>query len=326
MNIFLIAALIVLGIMFYAGVIVWYIAVRRRDTNIEDIIQATLARQGVLNGITTNFQLRIDRQEAEKISAYKRMEKVIGVDAYEALYYPVQQWVIILISIILAILSELFCYLTFGYSLLLYESLLPFISLGYVRWMFGFLHNRRRNKLFMQLPEILDTITRSLKIGVSIGESIKLVARDAPLPTRVEFQKLSENIALGMTVAEGIKIMAADNKLAEYKFMAIAVSLQSTTGGSIANTLENVADVVRNRVSIKLRGKALTGEARASATILTVLPILVIMALAFISPDYIKKLFTTHSGRHYFGVATVMLLMGQGIMRNMVKKTLNSVK
>lgn len=326
MNNFLIAALVVLAIMFYGVIIIWYLAVRRRDTSIEEVIQATLAKQGSVSGIVTSFQIKIERQEAEKLSAYKRMEKIIGVDAYEALYYPVQQWMIIILAIAIALMCEFFAYFTFGYSLLFYESILPFVALFFARLMFGSLHNRRRNKLFMQLPDALDTITRSIKIGVSMGESIKTVARDAPQPTATEFQKLAENISLGMTPAEGIRIMAKDNKIAEYKFMAIAVSLQSSTGGSIANTLENVAEVVRNRVSIKLRGKALTGEARASATILTVLPILVVLALAFISPGYISKLFITHSGRHYLGLATVMLLIGQGIMRNMVKKTLNSVK
>jgi tight adherence protein B len=181
-------------------------------------------------------------------------------------------------------------------------------------------------KLFMQLPDALDSITRAIRIGVSMPEALKNVGRDSIEPTATEFRKMSESIAIGISPAHAIQQMARDNKLAEYKFMAIAISLQASSGGSIGNTLENVSGVIRSRVNIKNRGKALTGEARASAAILTALPPITVGAMLVLSPSYADQLFLTAGGRHYLGVAIFMLSCGQYIMRNMVQKTLDSIK
>lgn len=326
MNNFAIAALTVVALMGYGAVIVWYIALRRRQDGIEERVRVKVFGPAAKRGTDEIIRRNLDRKIQERISSYQRMERIIGVDSYEALYYPVPQWVIILGAVGAAIGVETFCWIVFGYSFLFYETILPFVALYFCRRFFNHFHDKRRTKLFLQLPAILDNIVRSVRAGSSVSKALRIAASDAPEPTGTEFRKMTEDIDVGVTAHQAMRTLADNNKIPEYHFLAIAVSLQTTAGGAIGETLENVARVVRGRVQIRQRGHALTGEARGSAAILTALPIVVILALAAITPHYVMKLFVTQTGRHYFGISTVLLLFGRTIMTRMIRGTLKAVR
>jgi tight adherence protein B len=329
MNLGFTLALGGLLLVIYGGVLVWYIAVRRTQTGIEDVVRAAVSHMDSPIVTPSVRHMNIVRRREETKSAYRRMEWLLGIDEYEALYYPVKQWVVILAAIGIAVMFETYIYITFQalhISFLTYETNLPFSSLFIVRRLFGMLHKRRRMKLFLQLPDALDLVTRSIRIGMPPPEALKNVGRDAPEPTATEFRKMADNMAVGMPPPQALQQMARNNKLAEYKFLAIAVSLQSSTGGSISATLENVARVIRGRVTIKQRGKAMTGEARASAALLSALPPLTVGALLVLSPAYIDKLFFTQLGLLCLGISSISVFVGRMIMRSMVVSTLDSIK
>ncbi len=107
-------------------------------------------------------------------------------------------------------------------------------------------------------------IVRSVRVGIPVTEGIRTVAREAPRPTAQEFSLLADQIRIGMPIEEALRELATRNQLPEYRFFATALALQNQTGGGLAETLENLGDVIRKRVALKGRAHALASEARTS--------------------------------------------------------------
>jgi tight adherence protein B len=181
---------------------------------------------------------------------------------------------------------------------------------------------RYRAKLYNQFPDALGTIVRAVRVGVGVGNAIVVVAEEAQAPTCDEFRQLSDEIAIGRTLPDALRAMAVRNDIAEYRFFATALALQSQTGGGLIETLETLADTIRKRVAIRLRGYALAGEARLSCYVLGGLPFVVGLLLYFTNPAYVALLFTTTTGKKLVGVAAVLLCAGVLTMQTMTKRAL----
>jgi hypothetical protein len=142
------------------------------------------------------------------------------------------------------------------------------------RMFFNRVENKRRSALLWQFPDALAMIVRSIRVGVPVIDAIRNVSLTAPNPTAGEFARMVDQIAMGTPLDEAITELAERTGLAEYRFFATALSLQTQTGGTLSETLENLADVIRKRAALKARGLAMTAEARTSSAILAVLPVL----------------------------------------------------
>ncbi len=320
-------ALIALFLMFgYVAATGWFISMRRKEDALLASVRTAVHHVKGSSKSQSYFQARINKKNEEMQSTYRRVERLIGVDPYEALYYPVKQWAVILFAIFDAIAIEVYCRFFLGYSVLFYELALPFLVGFLLRIFFNIFHTRRRDKLVAQLPEILDTISRSISVGQPAEEALRIVSMDIAEPSRTEFKKLVDSVSVGVSLSDATRTLATNNKISEYQFLAIAISLQATAGGSIVAALENVSRVVRDRVTIKQKGRALTGEARGSAMILTLLPIVTLGFMLIAAPSYAGKMIFTQSGRHFVGIATVFLTFGQSIMRWMINSTMRSAK
>ena len=286
---------------------------------------ATQTRPRVSNpaGASTVTLLR----NSGDVTAWRRFAvRVLGVDFYQSQFYPFKWWIGVLMMLMSSgVIVELVIRI-FGHGPLIQLAGFPILFLVLVRSLMGYLNNRRRSKLFEQFSDALSSIVRSVRIGMPITEALRLAGRDAPMPTQGEFARLSNQVAIGIPLDQAIIEMARDNNLAEYYFFAAAISLQAKSGGSIGITLENLSNVIRQRLAIKERGFALTSEARMSAKVLTGLPIFTTGALIFMSPSYIEQLVTTHQGNKFLGISIILLLTGQGVMQRMIRKTLNSVR
>ncbi len=176
--------------------------------------------------------------------------------------------------------------------------------------------------LFRQFPDALGMIVRAVRVGVGVGNAVVLVAEESQAPTSFEFRQLSEEIAIGRPLPDALRAMGARNRLPEYRFFATALSLQSQTGGGLAETLETLADTIRKRVAIKMRGHALAAEARLSCYVLGGLPFVVGGFIFVSNPSYISVLFTTSAGEKLLGLALVMLALGITVMQTMTKNAL----
>ena len=200
---------------------------------------------------------------------------------------------------------------------------MPLAALLIVRGYFLWCVRRWRHALFTQFPDALATIVRAVQVGVALPDSIRRVALEAPEPTAAIFSRIGGEMAIGTPLQDAMAISTASTGLPEYRFFATALILQSRAGGGLAATLDGLAEVIRKRVAVQARGKALAGEARASAAILAVLPVFTMVAQLLINPGYTGLLFTTPNGRAILSAAVGIECMGVLVMRGMIRRALS---
>jgi tight adherence protein B len=182
---------------------------------------------------------------------------------------------------------------------------------------------RRLRTLFEQFPDALAMLVRAVRVGIPITGGMRSVATDSPDPTGREFRQVADQLTVGVTLDQTLCALASRNKLSEYGFFATALALQAETGGTISDTLERLADVIRKRVALREHARALASEARTSIYILAALPVFAGGALAVINPEYLYTLFVEPQGRTVFAIAVAMLTTGIVTMRTIVSRSLS---
>jgi tight adherence protein B len=198
----------------------------------------------------------------------------------------------------------------------------PVIWIMLSRMFFNRVENKRRSALLWQFPDALAMIVRSIRVGVPVIDAVRNVSLAAPSPTAGEFIRLVDQIAVGTPLDEAVTELATRTGLAEYRFFATALSLQTQTGGTLSETLENLADVIRKRAALKARGHAMTAEARTSSSILAMLPVVTGGMLYVLNPNYMMLLFTDPSGKMFFSTAVISLILGVLTIRAIIKSVL----
>jgi tight adherence protein B len=198
----------------------------------------------------------------------------------------------------------------------------PIIWIMFSRMFFNRVENKRRSALLWQFPDALAMIVRSIRVGVPVIDAVRNVSLAAPSPTAGEFGRLVDQIAVGTPLDEAVTELATRTGLAEYRFFATALSLQTQTGGTLSETLENLADVIRKRAALKARGHAMTAEARTSSSILAMLPVVTGGMLYVLNPNYMMLLFTDPSGKMFFSTAVISLMLGVLTIRAIIKSVL----
>jgi tight adherence protein B len=198
-----------------------------------------------------------------------------------------------------------------------------------IGWVFGsrtvfyLYRSKRRNKLLLQFPDALMMIVRAVRVGVPVSAAMHIVSVEQPEPTASEFALLAKQLAIGEPLDRAIMAMAKHADVPDYRFFAIALTLQAKAGGALSGTLENLADMIRRRVAVKERAHALASEARMSIYVLTGLPVLVGGGMAFLNPAYIGVLITDPTGNKFLTAAIMLLLTGLGVMQLIVKKSVS---
>jgi tight adherence protein B len=174
---------------------------------------------------------------------------------------------------------------------------------------------------FMNLfPDTIDMIVRMLRAGVPVTTTIRMVSRDAPPPVDAVFGALANQVDIGIPFDQALNIMGEQIGLPDFRFFAVAVSLQLATGGNLASTLDILSDIIRKRRALRLKAKATTAEARLSAYVLSAIPFVVIAALLLTNPDYLAPLITDPRGHLIAGAALGGLLLGFATMRQMMRR------
>lgn len=189
---------------------------------------------------------------------------------------------------------------------------LPYLAVG---WLGG-----RRGKRFMMLfPEAIGLMVRGLKSGLPITETFQIVAQEIGDPVGPEFRQVTDQIRVGHPPEQALLDAATRVGVPELKFLTVTLSIQRETGGNLAETLENLDNILRRRRQMKLKIKAMSSEARASAMIIGALPFIMLALLSLVNPDYIALLFTTERGHHMLEFGAAMMSTGVGVMAKMVK-------
>ena len=177
---------------------------------------------------------------------------------------------------------------------------------------------KRMEKFQRQLPEGLELIARSLKAGHSFPSGMKLAADEFDDPLGPEFDETLNEINFGVSVPDALKNLADRIDCPDLKYFVISVILQRETGGNLAEIIETLAYIIRERFKLYGKVKILAAEGKLSAIILVALPFLIIIALRFLNPDYINTLFSEPAGRIMAGMAAFMMALGILVMKKMV--------
>jgi tight adherence protein B len=181
------------------------------------------------------------------------------------------------------------------------------------------LKRRRRFKQFVaNLPDAVDVIVRGVKVGLPLAECFKIVAREARSPIKEEFQLIVDDQAVGLPLANATERLPDRVPIPEARFFSIVIAIQSRTGGSLAEALGNLSKVLRDRQKMRAKIKALSSEAKASAGIISALPVAVIGILSVVNPTYIGLLFNNSSGHMVLGACVVLMAIGCLVMRKMI--------
>ncbi|MEZ5667768.1 MAG: type II secretion system F family protein [Alphaproteobacteria bacterium] len=183
----------------------------------------------------------------------------------------------------------------------------------------GFMIGRRKNKFLKLFPEAIDLIVRGLKSGLPVTESMVGVGNEIADPVGIEFRRVTESIRFGKSMEESLWASANRLGLPEFKFFVISLAIQRETGGNLAETLGNLSDILRKRHQAKLKIKALSSEAKASAIIIGALPFIMFFLLNVVKAGYTDPLLTDPRGQVMLAGAIIWLSMGVLTMAKMVR-------
>ncbi len=170
----------------------------------------------------------------------------------------------------------------------------------------------------VQLPDAIGLMVRCVRAGVPVAEALGEAGAEMPAPAGPLFAGADRQVRLGRQLEDALWDMAETVRVAEFDFLCVAVAVQRETGGNLAETLAGLEATIRKRLALRLKVRALTSEARASALIIGALPLVMAAGLALLAPDYLAPLFETGPGRLLLATATGSLVLGGIIMSHLV--------
>ena len=185
----------------------------------------------------------------------------------------------------------------------------------YVKWRIA----NSKKKFLKLFPDAIELIVRGLRAGLPVTESMQTVSQEIPEPVSSVFKKIGDQVKLGVPIEKAMNDMAHNLKMTEFGFFVISVTLQRETGGNLGEILSNLAEVLRQRHMLKLKIRAMSSEARASAIIVGSLPFLVLAALMFVSPEYLAPLIDDYRGNIAALGASCSMGIGLFIMSRMAQ-------
>jgi tight adherence protein B len=151
---------------------------------------------------------------------------------------------------------------------------------------------RRINKFNTNFPDAIELMVRGLRSGLPISETLAIVASEIGGPVGVEFRAVADKMKIGRTMEAALQDTADRLGTPEFQFFVITLAIQRETGGNLAETLSNLADVLRKRAQMKLKIRAMSSESKASAYIVGSLPFVVFLLVMFVNPTYMGGFFT----------------------------------
>ncbi len=183
-------------------------------------------------------------------------------------------------------------------------------------WLVLSARGRRRARAFeQQLPEILDTLSASLKAGHSFDQALQAVVAGIGEPAERELQRVVGEVHLGRALDDSLRDLGGRVRSVDLAFVLAAIAVQREVGGSLASLFELVAETVRAREQFRQKVRALTGMVRASASVLIALPIVAAVLITAVDSSYMSPLWHSASGHLLVGIALAMMTIGAIVIR-----------
>jgi tight adherence protein B len=185
------------------------------------------------------------------------------------------------------------------------------------------LSQSRHQRQFLDIfPDALDLIVRAVRAGLPAPEAIELAAREVGAPVGSEFRRMLDEMRIGVEMEDALQDAADRIRVPDFRFFVVSLLLQRRTGGGIAETLSNLSIIIRQRKALRLKARALTAEATASATVVATLPFFAGVGLFLINRELMSVLFVDPRGRQMLGIACLGLLFGIAAMKAIIKSCL----
>jgi tight adherence protein B len=179
---------------------------------------------------------------------------------------------------------------------------------------------RHAERRFMELfPSGIDMTVRMLRAGLPISEAMRSIQAETPPPLNMVFGSVADQVTLGVPFDKALDIESERVGLPDFRFFAVAVNLQYSTGGNLAATLEILSDLLRKRRAVRLKAKAATAEVRVSAYVLGAIPFVTIGALLYVTPGYIAPLFYDERGKYILAAVSILFVLAFISMRQMMR-------
>lgn len=231
--------------------------------------------------------LRLEREGAEKNERIPVIGPLVEMARHAAITLSIMQIVISLVGLI--VLS--FVLLTVFTGAVVQIRIVVALIVGYAAfymWLRG--KAKKRISLFEeQLPDALDLMVRSLRVGHPMNSAIGIVAHEMTDPLGTEFGLIADETTYGMTITDALDRLAERVPVPDLRFVAIAINIQSTSGGNLAEILAGLSAVIRARFKLFRKVRAITAEARWSGWFLSVFPVIALLMVQVVQPDYYDR-------------------------------------
>jgi tight adherence protein B len=181
----------------------------------------------------------------------------------------------------------------------------------------GRLRGQRILNFEKQFPDALDLMIRALRAGHSLTAGFAMVGEELPDPIGAEFTQLADEIQLGQPTRKALQNLSFRVPSADLPFFTTAISIQQETGSNLAEVLENLGQVMRERFKLLGKVRTLTAMGRASANLLAAWPVVTVAALYLVNPEYVAPLWEEETGRMLVVVSVCMVIAGYFLCRKM---------
>jgi tight adherence protein B len=202
----------------------------------------------------------------------------------------------------------------------LYFVLAAFIGLAVAVPIFVLQRKRKQRirRFTVQLPNALDVIVRSLRAGHPVASAISLVGREMPDPMGTEFGIVSDEVTYGAEMDDALTHLLERAGAEELRLLVTTISVQRSTGGNLAEILQNLSTVIRERIQMRARIHALSAEGRFTAWVMAFFPFVIYFSLRLITPNYFDSFWASPFVVPVLVVSSLMMIVGNYILFRMV--------
>jgi len=177
----------------------------------------------------------------------------------------------------------------------------------------------RLHKFEEQFPEALEFVSRAMRAGHAFSVSLEMIHSEFPEPVAAEFKRTFDEQNLGMPLDAALAKMGERVPLLDVQFFISAVTLQKRTGGNLAEVLDKLASLIRERFKLRGRIKAISAHGRMTGSALTLIPIAVGILMCYVNPGYGQFFAHDETGKTMIGVAVALQVIGYGVIQKIVK-------
>ncbi|PNG27147.1 type II secretion system F family protein [Methylocella silvestris] len=284
---------------------------------------AEMARRLNLVAISENRQLPADtlaelvKTRTKKFDAQARRIFTIGIEHTWAM--QASSLALVVIAVASAGGAWALSHNILGFSRVLAAGMAFFASYLGPRLLLA-RRQKKAERQFMDLfPDAVDTVARMIRAGLPITAAVRTIASEGTVPVSTVFAMIADELKIGVPIEQTLDASSQKIGLADFRFFAVAVALQYSTGGNLTATLETLAQIVRKRRALRLKAKAATGEIRVTAYALGGIPVLTSAALFVLQPGYLAPLWTDPRGPVILMTAAGLLLLAYLSMRMIMR-------